>query len=333
MPIPSPRLVHRIGRFLGHFGFVMLLALATAWAGTAMNIQLQGVAKPLALALLGIVCVAILTLRFYKRRHSWPAFALCAAAIGGWYQTIQPQQNRDWAPDVAHGVTAVIEGSNVTLNNVRDFDWVSETEANAHWETRQYDLTKLTTVDMITSTWGNPDIAHLIVSFGFADQRHIAFSVEIRKEVGESFSTVGGFFRRFELVLIAADEADVVKVRTNMRNEDVHLFPVKLTPDQGRALFLSYLDLGNQLAKKPEFYNTVTANCTSIVYGLVQVVKPDMPLDRRLLLSGQLPEYIDELGGLPGKIPMDQRRAEAAISALGQNIGPGQDFSQVIRRR
>ena len=146
------------------------------------------------------------------------------------------------------------------------------------------------------------------------------------------FSTVGGFFRQFELVLIAADERDVVRLRTNLRREDVRLFPVKLKPEQMRILLISYLDLGNSLADQPQFYNTVTANCTSTVYRLVQTIKPDMPLDIRLLLSGRLPEYINELGGLQGDLPMDQRRLAAAITAKAQGIGPDQDYSALIRQ-
>jgi len=120
-------------------------------------------------------------------------------------------------------------------------------------------------------------------------------------------------------------------VRSNFRGEAVHLFPVKLDAAQRRALLLRYIGFGNELAAAPQFYNTVTANCASTVYGLVQVIKPDMPLDYRLLYSGQLPEYIDELGGLAGDVPMDQRRAAAAISAKAQGWQPGQDFSALIR--
>jgi hypothetical protein len=155
--------------------------------------------------------------------------------------------------------------------------------------------------------------------------------VEIRKEKGESFSSIGGFFRQFEIVLIAADESDVVKVRTNLRGEDVHRFEVKLTPASRRALFLRYVEFGNELAAKPQFYNTVTANCASTVYQLVQAIKPDMPLDRRLLYSGQLPEYIDELGGLMGDMPMEQRRKMGAISARAM-ASAGSDYSAIIRQ-
>ena len=333
MLLRTPTPLRRFGQGLGHVGFVILLTLATAWAATALYIQLEGSVQTAGLLMLGLVVIAVLVLRFRKRRLGWVGLAIAALAVGGWYQTIEPRQNRNWAPDVAHGVSGTVAGDQVTLNNVRNFDWSSQTEAVPHWQSRSYNLSKLETVDMLTSTWGDPTIAHLIVSFGFQGGDHVAFSVEIRKERGESFSSIGGFFRQFELVLIAADEADVVKVRTNFRGEDVHLFPVKLDGAQRRALLLRYIAFGNQLAQAPVFYNTVTANCASTVYGLVQVIKPDMPLDTRLLFSGQLPEYIDELGGLPGDMPMDQRRRLAAISALAQGLQPGQDFSAVIRRQ
>ncbi|MDZ4313062.1 MAG: DUF4105 domain-containing protein [Cypionkella sp.] len=321
----------RIWRGLGHAGFVILLALATAWAATALYIQLTGPVRIAALVALGLAFLAILILRFQKRRHAWAGFAVAVLAVGGWYQTIQPRQDRDWAADVAHGVSGVVAGDQVRLSNVRNFDWTSDSAATPRWESRSYDLSKLESVDMLTSTWGDPNIAHLIVSFGFAGGEHVAFSVEIRRESDEVFSSIGGFFRQFELVLIAADEADIVKLRTNYRGEDVHRFPVKLDAAQRRALLLRYIAFGNELAEAPVFYNTVTANCASTVYGLVQVIKPDMPLDSRLLFSGQLPEYIDELGGLPGDMPMDQRRKLAAISAVAKTVQPGQDFSGLIR--
>ncbi|OYU39869.1 MAG: hypothetical protein CFE33_11010 [Pseudorhodobacter sp. PARRP1] len=331
MPLPPASPLRRFGRILGHAAFLIVLALGTAWTATAVAIQLTGGVQIAAWAALALAVLAVLILRFGKRRLGWLGLAIAALAVAGWYSTIHPRQDRDWAPDVAHGVTGTVAGDVVTLNNVRNFDWTSDLQGIPHWETRSYDLTKLETVDMITSTWGDPNIAHLIVSFGFQGGDHVAFSVEIRKEKGEVFSSIGGFFRQFELSLIAADEADIVKLRTNFRGEDVHLFPVKLNAEQRRALFLRYTGFGNELAAAPRFYNTVTANCASTVYGLVQVIKPDMPLDYRLLYSGQLPEYIDELGGLPGDTPMDQRRKQAAISAMAKTWTPGQDFSALIR--
>lgn len=318
-------------RALGHFVFVVILAAGAAWAATAFLVHLKGIALWIALAVVAVAGIAALIFRLRYRRAAWGTAAIAALACGLWYQTIQPSQTRDWAAEVAHGVSYTRTGDIITLSNVRNFNWTDETTAIPAWETRSYDLAQLQSVDMLTSVWDSPDIAHLMVSFGFAGGQHLAFSVEIRREKHEVFSTIGGFFRQFELVLIAADERDVVRLRTNLRREDVRLFPIKLKPEQQRTLLLSYLDLGNSLAAEPQFYNTVTANCTSTVYRLVQTIKPDMPLDIRLLLSGRLPEYINELGGLQGDLPMDQRRLAAAITAKAQEIGPDQDYSALIR--
>ncbi len=318
-------------RILSHILFVFALGLATAWAATALWVHIP---QPLLLLLwagLGAASLAATVLHFQRRRAAWAVIAATALIVGGWYQTLTPSQTRNWAPDVAHGISGEVNGSIVTLHNLRDFAWTSATEATPRWQDLTVNLDDLQSVDMITSTWDSPEIAHLIVSFGFRTGEQIAFSVEIRKELGEEFSTVGGFFRQFELSLIAATEQDIVAVRAQHRGEDVALYPVNLNPEQARVLFLKYLAFGNQLAAKPEFYNTVTANCTSVVYGLVQAIKPDMPLDASLLLSGRLPEYLNDLGGLVGEMPMAQRRANARISAKAQTLDADQNFSARLR--
>jgi hypothetical protein len=318
-------------RLIGHALFVLTLLLATAWAATALWVQITSPLVWLLWTALAAASLAALTLHWRRPALSWAVIAISTLALAGWYLSLEPQQNRNWAADVAHNVTGEVSGSIATLHNIRNFRWTSETDAEERWEDRSYDLDKITSLDMFTSTWGNPNIAHLLVSFGFQDDQHLVYSVEIRKEKGEVFSSIGGFFRQFEIALIAASEEDIVRLRTNQRGEDVHLFPIKLDPDKRRQLFLTYLAYGNQLAAKPQFYNTVTANCASTVYALVKSIEPQMPLDYRLLFSGQLPEYIDELGGLEGEMPMAERRARAAISAKAQAIPEGADFSALIR--
>jgi hypothetical protein len=184
---------------------------------------------------------------------------------------------------------------------------------------------------MITSVWDSPKIAHLLVSFGFADGRHVVFSVEIRREKGEAFSSIGGFFRQFELSLIAADEADVVKLRTNFRGEEVRLYPLRLTPEQLRAVFLRYVELGNALNEKPRWYNTVTANCTTVVWQLTRVLNPDLPLDRSLLLSGYLPDWLYRMGVLADEGTLEDIRARAVISDRAKALPEGADYSVGIR--
>ncbi|MCB1398923.1 MAG: DUF4105 domain-containing protein [Rhodobacteraceae bacterium] len=318
----------RTATLLAHAAFVLLVLAGVAWAGTALWLHLSGAIRLDALVLLGLAALAALWLRFFRsRRAGWAVLALGALIVGGWYQTITPMQDRDWAKDVERGVKARVDGSRVTLSDLRDFDWRSENDATERWIDRSVDLNDLQTVDMITSVWDNPDIAHLLVSFGFGAGEHVVFSVEIRREDGEEFNEIGGFFRQFELVLIGATERDIVRLRTDYRKEKVRLYPLALTPEQRRVMFLSYVELAQDLEARARFYNTLLANCTTVVYRLAQSLKPDLPLDWRLLLSGHLPGYLAELGVLDGRTAADG----VPITPRTQRPASGQGFSQQIR--
>ena len=254
-------------------------------------------------------------------------------AIAYWWVQIPASNDREWAPELAQSVTAEFEGSQVTLRNIRNFNWRSATEFDARWETQTYDLDTLDSVDAALSYWGIDKIAHVLISFGFADGEQVVFSVEIRKELGEEFSELGGLFKQFEMSLIAAKEEDILYLRTNVRDplEDVYLYPLKVAPDARRALFLSYAQLANNLAEEPYWYNTITANCTTVVYRLVRSFAPDRRFDVRFVLSGGLPEYFAEYDMLSWPDPLGDFRARAAISARAQAMQPGDNYSRVIR--
>lgn len=301
------------------------------WVATAILLHIVGDAQAGALiALLAGLLIAWLAHRRSALR-GWAALGVGAVAVALWYQTYQPSADRNWTMDVARGVSADRDGDTITLRNIRDFEWTSIDTATERWIQQTYDLSQITGVDMITSVWDNPNIAHLLVSFGFKDAPNVVFSVEIRREVGEAYSEIAGFFRQFELVLIAATERDIVQLRTTHREETVSLYPADLTPEQLRDFFLAYVDLAQSLEAEPRFYNTLTANCTTVVYGLAKTVNPDLPFDPRVVLSGGLPEFVDELGLLPGDMPIEQRRIEAVITPRAQTAGPKDDFSAVIR--
>lgn len=268
--------------------------------------------------------------------------AIVAFVAALWWQSIKPSNDRDWAPDVARMTTGERAAEAITLHNVRNFTWRSETDIDERWETRHYDLAQLSSVDLIVSYWTIPAIAHTLVSFGFDDGRHVVFSVEIRKEKGEEFSEIGGFLKRFELSVIAADERDIIGVRSKVRDEKVFLFRTQLNAADRRALFLAYVDEANTLAATPRFYHTLTANCTTIVFGMMQRIIGDLPWDYRLLASGYLPNYVYDLSGLDTRYDFAtlermgyvSRRVNAALSdaaAADANEASGVEFSRAIR--
>lgn len=259
-------------------------------------------------------------------------YVLMFGALLIWWSGIKPSLDRAWADDLAEVTTGEIERNRVRLHNVRNFEWRSTTDYDIRWESRDYDLRRLQSVDMITSFWGLESIAHVLVSFGFSDGEHVAFSVEIRRESHESFSELGGFFKQFELSIIASDERDVVRVRSNVRNEDLWLYRINLSPADARELFRSFVVQANQLAEHPRFYHTVTGNCTTIVFSMMKHIVEGLPLDYRLLLTGYLPAYVHEVGGMTPGVELEELQRRGRITDKARAAGDDPAFSSLIRR-
>ncbi|MBL4834155.1 MAG: DUF4105 domain-containing protein [Pseudomonas sp.] len=313
----------------------LLVLLCSLWAMLALWFQAPwapaGRYVFMAAWLIGSICVLWLV---------WTGRALPALGIFGlallmlrlWWRSLQPSHDREWADDLMHITTGAVHGSEVVLHNVRNFTWQSEQEFEAVWETRQYDLNQLQSVDVITSYWGIPAIAHILVSFGFSDGRFITFTVEVRREKAEVFSELGGFFKQFELAIIASDERDAVHVRTNVRGEDAYIYRVGLSDAAMRSLFLAYINEANRLAEEPRFYQTVTANCTTLVFRMMQSIVAGLPVDYRLLLSGYLPSYIEKQGGLQPGHTLSALRKAGRLTQRARAAGRSDDFSVVIRQ-
>nr|WP_299039003.1 DUF4105 domain-containing protein [uncultured Psychrobacter sp.] len=230
----------------------------------------------------------------------------------GWYFSIEAKSDRDWQPEVSEVLSYTRDANNpnlITFYKVRNFDWylaekesdgAAEILANERWETRTVDMSTLSGIDVTNSYWMGPLIAHTLVSFRFEDDRPLAFSFEIRKEDDESFSAFAGFFRRFELSLIASEERDIIYTRSNARGEQVYLFPIShLQKHEVKALFESYLTAADELVAKPSWYNTFTTNCTNIIFYMARIVSGErLPWDYRIWVSGWLPNYLFDIGML-----------------------------------
>lgn len=314
------------------------MVLAAVWMAGLITYQFPG---PRALAAgLGVawlLCAVVMGVQVVRRRAGRRIAAVFATAVvlaaAGW-MSLQPRQDRVWADDVAQRLQVVsFDGRHVVLDNVRDFTWRTETDYDVRWERRSYDLDQLRGADLVLSYWMGPAIAHTLVSFEFADGRHLVFSAEIRKERGESFSALGGFFRNFEMTLVAAEETDIIRTRTNARGEDVYLFRLHgLAQAQLKALFAGYLQQARALDAEPAFYNTLTSNCTTVVFDLARHIAPGLPLDYRLLLSGYLDRYAYDQHALqPGFTELELRQ-RGAISARARQPEADADYSRWIRR-
>jgi hypothetical protein len=180
----------------------------------------------------------------------------------------------------------------------------------------------------------NSNIAHTMLSFGLTDDRYIATSVEIRKEDHEGYSPWLGFFNQYELMYVIGDERDVINLSSNYYESQVYLYRTVATPQQSQMLLKDVLDRANKLAHKPEFYNTLTNNCTTnIVRHANKLAPKKIPFDMRVVLPGNSDHYAYELGLLDTSIPFEDLKRRALINDLAARYNNSHDFSREIRRR
>lgn len=332
------RLAGRAARLAGLLVLWLVLLCTAAWAVLALYFfDLESAALRTALAA-GFALASLGTLSgFLLRRWRWRAFAthavLFALVLWAWLG-IEPSNDRAWQPDVAVLPHATIDGDRVTVHNIRNADYRSETDFTPAFYDRSFDLRQLDSVDLVASYWMGPNIAHIFLSFGFADGERLAVSIETRKEVGESYSSIRGFFRQYELYYVVADERDLIRVRTNYRRdppEDVYLFSVKGTQDSARRVFLSYLDEINALRQRPKFYNTLTTNCTTSIWMHSRVNPDHLRMSWKILASGRLPELLYEAGRLDTSVPFAELQRRGHVNARAQAADKAADFSARIR--
>jgi len=311
--------------------YIVIVAV-TAWSIAAIWID-GPKNRPLAAVLCAVVAAGALLLLVLVRPWWWAgaAAAVPFVVVLAWWLSIPPSNTRDWQPDVARLPSAVIEGNRVTIRNVRDFAYPSPTAMVERWETRTYDLDTIVGFDMFLSTWGAPGIAHTISSWEFSDGQHLAISIETRKEKGEEYSALLGFFRQFELYYVVADERDVIGVRAGPRKEDLHLYRLRGSPAFARALLLDYLGEVNQLDRAPRWYNALTHNCTTQIRHHVEQIAPGNPFDWRILANGYLDRLGYERGQINTSMPFEEVRRRSDVTARARAAGDREDFATIIR--
>jgi hypothetical protein len=319
-------------------GFTRLLLwlvflLAIAWGAAALWIDGPATRWQAGLLAAGYVALSLApVIRIRVFRGGILAALLPFAALLAWWLSIPASNDRNWLADVARPPVAEIRGSIVTVRNIRNFEYrTSDTDFVEHWDTRTYDLDKLVGTDLFFSYWGPTLIAHTIMSWEFADGSHLAVSIETRKEKGEEYSAVLGFFRQFELYYVVADERDVIGVRSSHRGEQVFLYRLRMPPEYARRLLLRYLEEANRLARQPDWYNALTQSCTTTITQNIAAIGATMAFDWRILANGRLDELLYQRGSINNSIPFAELRSRSDVTARSKSTGAAPDFSQRIR--
>ncbi|MBP7936989.1 MAG: DUF4105 domain-containing protein [Phycisphaerae bacterium] len=326
----EPRRRRKLLVWAGRVTLACVLAGMIGWGVLALYYSnLTAWLRPVAAVLFGIGPLAILW-RVRPRRRGVLVFVGVFALLVIWWLRIPPSNDRDWQPDVAVLPFATIDGDRITIHNIRNCDYRSETDYGVRHYDRTYELDKLRTADLFLIYWGSPMIAHTMLSFGFDGGGYLCVSIETRKEKGEDYSAIRGFFRQYELTYVVADERDVVRLRTNYRHEDVYLYALQTTPDMVRSVFLDYLRHVNSLKEHPEWYNALTSNCTTNIRGHARAYVAS-PWDWRILLNGRIDELAYANGRLDQSLPFAELKARSHVNERANALDKDPAFSQRIR--
>lgn len=324
-------------RFLRMFGLVIMwavLTLLTLWATAALYIDCRVAALRIPITV--IYALAVLAIILKIKRPYWAAAACLAAfcVVLVWWFTLKPSNTANWEEDTARTASVEINGDRVTIHNLRNCDYQTETNYSNCWSDRTVYLSQLRSADLFFTTWGPKYIGHPIVSFQFGDNDHIAFSIEARYKAGQSYSAILGFFRQYELIFITADERDVIRLRTNYRkDEEVFLYRTTVSPVRAREIFLIYADYLNRLRDQPEWYNALTRNCTTTLDTKIAAdMKNPQPWNYQLLLNGTLDELLYNRGRLAtGGLSFPELKQREHINTAARAANQSPDFSTLIR--
>jgi hypothetical protein len=323
-------LIRRIG--LG-FAWLLLLGLHV-WA--ILAIYFANFHQPQMRVLFPAIYVLLLIGLAMLIRKPMLRLAAIAGVFGAvvvWWTCIQPTGRGDYLPPVAIQAYPEFHDDLVTIHHLRNFDYRTRDDYDIRYEDRTYDLRQLQYVDFLIDYWDRKrDTAHTALSFGFSGDRYVAVSIEIRGQKGDTYEFLRGLFKQFELFYVVGDERDVIRVRTNYQNEEVHLYRTNCTPENARKLFVDLLRGADQLRTHPRFYNTLFRNCTTaLIEHINRVLPTKVPFWQRRMMNGYTDYAAFENGWLAGHGSFAELRAKSIINQRALKADHDPDFSQKIR--
>lgn len=258
---------------------------------------------------------------------------LIAAYYLGLAVFTKASNDRNWAPDQTILPSANFTGDTVTISNIRNFTYASTTKYTQQYYNKTFDLSKIKNVYYIVEPFsGLKGSAHTFLSFEFEGDEFVSISIEIRKEVGEKFSPLKGMLNQYEIMYVVADERDVVKLRSNYRKDQVYVYPIEASPEKIRSLFVHMLERANSLKENPEFYHTLTNNCTSNIADHVNTISPKrVAWNFSYILPGYSDKYIYDKGLIRTDLSFEEARKKYHINDRATKHADDPNFSVLIR--
>jgi len=275
----------------------------------------------------------------FSRKNKWLIFLGIIVVFIAWCFLDKPSLKGDWQEQLMVISTAEFDGDFVTVRNVRNFRYFpNETDVHLAYYDRTYDLNQVKKIWYIAEPFDEGSIAaHTFVSFEFNDGNFLSISIEARKLKGQEYGIWRGLLHTFPLVYIAADERDTVLSRANILKNKVYVYPVKLgKPENARLLLVDMLRRMNELTTtKPAWYNTVFANCTSLIAGHINKLDSGRIsiFSWQLLFTASADELALKQGLLDTDLSIQEARKKFYINEISERVWDVPEYSNAIREK
>ena len=97
--------------------------------------------------------------------------------------SLRPSNDRSWVNDNERQAEAEFDGDEVTIRNVRDFEWRSGRDFDERWIDLKLNLTEVEKIWFVLEYFdpNRRQMAHTIMSFEMSDGTRVACSIEVRR--------------------------------------------------------------------------------------------------------------------------------------------------------
>ncbi len=252
---------------------------------------------------------------------------------------LQPSNNRNWefGFDVLPKIT--IQNETITIKDLRDFSFDSN-NIIPKYKDQTVNLNNLQKVWFVfepfkikpfTSFNG---VAHTYFVFDFKDSDPIVVSVEARREKNEKYDAWVGALNQFELIYLWGTEQDETVRRVIVEHNHLYMYPLTISNDSSKKLFLELAKTTHELETKPRFYNTFFSNCTNELAKVANRVKSNsIPFNLSLFLPGYSVEELYKLGFIPNDQPIEKIKHKYYVSDLIKETHTEASFSGLLRNK
>ena len=211
-----------------------------------------------------------------------------------------------------------LDNGSYELRNVRDFLYRSENDFDVRYRTVIVDPNQISSIDAVFSHWdGLEGIAHSMLGLNFEDDTTIVISLETRLPAGAVQNGIDGFYRRYELAMLAGTPRDFYGLRADHRGETLYIYRLNMDRrtmhDTVRAVF----ERAAELEREPQFYNSLCRNCTTGLLPMLPGADQNVRGDIRTLLNGLAAKMLFE------KNLTVHREGESFGSLRARSLVPG----------